>query len=618
MCGIAGQVALTGRSRFNPGTLEKMTDALVHRGPDGEGHWINEEATVGLGHRRLSIIDLSHAADQPMHYLGRYVIIFNGEIYNYIELKELCLKQGYQFKSQSDTEVLMALYDWKRNSCLELVDGMFAFAIWDKATGELFCARDRFGEKPFYYAIDKNEVFLFGSEMKCLWAAGLEHSVDYTMTYNYLSSSLISDPKNRDKTFYSNIKKLPAAHYVVIKPGNSSIEPVRYWRIDINARNHDISCEEAEQKIRELFFTSVKRRLRSDVPVGSSLSGGLDSSIVVSVIDRMNERQEIVQKTFSAQFPGYIKDEGKYQRLILEHCKAESHFVYPTAESQLQRLEKVMYHQEEPFVHASVCVQYEVFELAKQHGVTVLLDGQGADEVFAGYHYHYLPFFKGLRQVKDGQYMKEKKAYSSLHSDNPINGSSRSEWKQVLKKMIPAAIQHSVEKFKQQTFEKGVRLEKTFVQRFAPPVIKKEEFADLQEALYYETFYFGLETLLRYADRNSMANSREVRLPYLYHELVEFLFTLPDQMKIREGWTKWILRKSFEGVVPPAILWRKDKIGYEPPQNEWIRKQDFQNIMKRSAEHLRDLRILDGRINIEQANPFLLWRIFMTANTLFK
>jgi asparagine synthase (glutamine-hydrolysing) len=283
MCGIAGIV--------NPGggvstvLLKQVTDAVAHRGPDGEGFWVNSDGTVGFGHRRLAIIDLSDDGRQPLHCMdGRYTLTFNGEIYNYIEIRSDLEAKGYSFKSSSDTEVLLALYHDKQEECLGDLDGMFAFAIWDAKEEKLFCARDRFGEKPFYYAVHEGGLY-FASEMKALWAAGVPRSIDHRLVFNYLEHGATFDPDDGSATFFCGIQKLPASHFFVVTPERPVPEPVRYWDLDYTRINSAINEDSAVEKVRELVVRSVERRLRSDVRVGSSLSGGLDSSVVVYVID---------------------------------------------------------------------------------------------------------------------------------------------------------------------------------------------------------------------------------------------------------------------------------------------------------------------------------------------
>ncbi len=300
-----------------------MTDTLVHRGPDAEGHWINP--VIALGSRRLSIIDLSNAGNQPMHYRDRYTIIHNGEVYNYLELKEELQKKGYSFSSKTDTEVIAAAYDCWKEECVDHFDGMFAFAIWDEKEKELFAARDRFGEKPFFYFIDK-EQFVFASEMKALWAAGIERKVNLKLLFNYLTIGYVDNPNIPEETFYENIFKLPAASWLKFNFlqkssfGQLSIE--NYWDIEIENENKKITDSEAIEKFGTLFQQSVKRRLRSDVPVGTSLSGGLDSSSIIATLHQLTTHLPIAIGTpltaFSSIFPGFEKDESAFAKLVAD------------------------------------------------------------------------------------------------------------------------------------------------------------------------------------------------------------------------------------------------------------------------------------------------------------
>ena len=264
MCGIAGVVTFN-KQHISIAELKQMSDVIAHRGPDGEGQWLSEDKRVGLAHRRLSIIDLTEHGAQSMHYKDRYVITFNGEIYNYIELKEQLIQQGYTFHSDSDTEVLMALYDEKKEKCLDELDGMFGFVIWDAVEKKIFAARDRFGEKPFYYAIHNGRLY-FASEMKALWAAGVPRDVDQEMLFNFIQYSLLHHLLDNSRTFFKGIIKLKAGNYFSLDPFNSndSVQPVRYWIIPEKPTIRNISDGEALEQFRELLFTSVKRRLRSD------------------------------------------------------------------------------------------------------------------------------------------------------------------------------------------------------------------------------------------------------------------------------------------------------------------------------------------------------------------
>ncbi|HYC39249.1 MAG TPA: asparagine synthase (glutamine-hydrolyzing) [Chitinophagaceae bacterium] len=596
MCGIAGIVAKDPREA-GLSRLQEMTRAIAHRGPDGEQFWTNAGGTVALGHRRLSIIDLSDAAAQPMHYLDRYTLIFNGEIYNYIELRDRLKLFGYTFNSRSDTEVLLALYDHYKEDCLEHVDGMYAFAIYDDRHKTLFCARDRFGEKPFYYFHEPGSIFVFGSEMKALWAGGVAREPSERMLYNYLAFGQLQNPEDASETFYRKIRKLKAAHYLKLDVSTCSITRMEpYWRLGL--REPVVSTvEEAGERFADMFRTSVRRRLRSDVPVGSSLSGGIDSSLVVKMIDDIKTGTDQVQKTFSARFPGFLKDEGKYMQLIIDSCNVEPHFTYPDEKMITEDLPTIILHQEEPFASASICAQFAVMRLAKQGGVTVLLDGQGADEILAGYHKYFTDHFTELRKVDRSKYRKEVERYREFHGESRINPVPKRNAKYFARKYAGVA------------FETARKLRDSYRRLFAPEFNKEfyhsysadkfpelNGFGSLNESLLSSTVNVGLEQLLRYADRNSMAHSLEVRLPFLYHPLVEFLFSLPGDFKIRDGWTKWIMRMAFRGFLPEEIVWRKDKIGYEPPQDSWMETSKVRELLRQKKQKLVGAGILDKAV----------------------
>ena len=317
MCGIAGILSSKG-IHFLTAKLPLMTNSIAHRGPDGFGYWYSEKEHLALGHRRLSIIDLSENGSQPMHYLNRYTITFNGEIYNYIELRENLILKGYKFKSNSDTEVILAAYDFYGADCLHYFDGMFAFALYDKQSNKLFCARDRFGEKPFYYSFFDGDIY-FASEMKALWAVGISKTKNETLLFNYLCHDLVENPINQEETFYREIHKLKPAHYFIVDAQKNIIQK-KYWELDITTKN-DFNPQKASQIFKELFYNSVKKRLRSDVPVGSSLSGGLDSSSVVAAISQST----INNYTFSARFPGFSKDEGVFINEVVSKFKTKHH-----------------------------------------------------------------------------------------------------------------------------------------------------------------------------------------------------------------------------------------------------------------------------------------------------
>ncbi|MBI4947159.1 MAG: asparagine synthase (glutamine-hydrolyzing) [Bacteroidetes bacterium] len=581
MCGIAGIYKFNSTS-VTQYELKKMTDVITHRGPDGEGHWVNSVGNVGFGHRRLSIIDLSENAKQPMHYAnGRYTITYNGEIYNYVELKEELVRKGYDFKSNSDTEVLLALYHLKKENCLSDLDGMFAFAIWDEHEKTLFCARDRFGEKPFHYYHDEAR-FVFGSEIKQFWETDIEKRVDQEKLLQYAQTGIIDDPKNITATYFKNIKQLDSAHYLLID-SNKQLTVKQYWDINLNVPKFKGTIDQAAEKFLQLFTESIRLRLRSDVPVGSSLSGGLDSSSIVLLIDALKGK-ELKQHTFSARFKDFAKDEGVHIEAVVKACKnLEVHYTWPDKEYFEKVFDKVTYYQDEPYGSASMVAQYAVMELAKQNNVTVLLDGQGADEQLGGYFFFYHTYLHQLFYSNSSLYDSEYAAYTKLHQQStPYCSVTDSETLRM--------------KFG----------------RYRRRILKGEMPYKNQLNINFKnsTTQTGLKELLRYGDRNSMAHSVEVRLPFLSHKLVEFIFSLPEEFKLHQGWTKFVLRKAMDGILPKSICWRVDKIGYEPPQKNWIQSEKFSVEIERASKILNMPRMNE----VDAKNVFTKeWRLLMAS-----
>jgi asparagine synthase (glutamine-hydrolysing) len=593
MCGIAGIVTLN-TELVSAALLKKMTDAIAHRGPDGEGQWLNQSRNIGLGHRRLSIIDLSPAGAQPMHYLGRYSIVHNGEIYNYIELKKILQEKGYSFISQTDTEVILAAYDCWKSACLQQFDGMFAFAIWDEQEKILFAARDRFGEKPFYYYHD-GQQFIFASEMKALWTAGVDRIVNEKLLLNYLALGHTQNPGAIEETFFKHINKLPPANHLTIELDAMKKKVSGYWTID-KLRQDEWKEDKAIEKFHELFTHSVAMRLRSDVPVGTSLSGGLDSSSIAATIKIV--QPNILFKTFSAVFPGFEKDESRYIKIVHDKLQLDNYQSSPGDEDFINDVEKLLYHQEEPVGSASIYAQYKVFELAKQHNVTVLLDGQGADEILAGYHKYYHWFWQELYRTNQSLLKQE------VHAARQAGIRDQWNWKNKLATWFPEQAARALQKREITKIKHDSFINDDFLlTNYSSRSIHKPIVHSLNDMLYFNTCQFGLEELLRYADRNSMAQGREVRLPFLSHHLVEFIFSLQAHYKIHNGWTKWILRKTMESRLPNEIAWRKDKTGFEPPQKQWMQNKQVQDYVHEAKTKLANQRILKDTVLSKKNQP---------------
>lgn len=583
MCGIAG-IWFNKKEDNAEERLRLMTNAIIHRGPDGEGSWISNDRKIALGHRRLAIIDLTEGGVQPMHFLDRYVLTFNGEIYNYIEIRIKLQAKGYIFKSESDTEVILAAFNEWGISCLNEFDGMFALALYDKQKNQLFCARDRFGEKPFYYSVHNGNLY-FGSEMKALWAAGVPKNPHMSMFYNFLANDLVENPNDQRETFYEGIYKLKSAHYFVFKGGETPTQQ-QYWKLNTTS-SADLSLHDASMRLQELLQASVERRLRSDVPIGTSLSGGLDSSTIVALVSEFSSNNH----TFSARFPGFVKDEGRYIDMVQKHFKTDHHNVIVDENELLGEFDKLLYHQEEPFQTGSIFAQYCVYREARKNNVIVMLDGQGADEMLGGYDKDFKFYLRELirsggNSLKFIQQIKENHNYTLS-----VDPKEKFKIKAPLAYKAIASLKHTI------SSDVPVGINRDFHKEFAPKRSPFHEFNDLKSMLHYELTNQGLEKLLKFADRNSMAHSLEVRLPFLNHELVEFIFSLKSELYLKDGWSKAILRESVKEKLPKEIVYRKDKIGFEAPHDQWSKNAKMNAYYEETQSKLIDHKIIDANFS---------------------
>jgi asparagine synthase (glutamine-hydrolysing) len=548
MCGIAGVV----EPHPSEAVLRAMSERIAHRGPDGDRIVVRDDR-VGLAHRRLAIIDLSEAGSQPMRSPSGAEVIYNGEIYNYLELRAELAGLGVAFHTESDTEVLLAAYDRWGPACLERLNGMFAFALYDPARRMMFAARDRFGEKPFYYHRAADGSFVFASEIKALLVhPKVPCHPDLGSVFGYLR---YKETDRDPHTFFEGIHALPAAHYLTVDVDTGSVEVRRYWALADGARASGTPAELAE-RFHDLLADSIRLRLRSDVPVGSSLSGGLDSSAIVGYIAKACGVPH--QHTFSARFPGSALDEGRYMADVVALTGAAGHEVAVAPDAN--ELSRTVWHQEQPFISLSILAQWSVMRLARDSGVTVLLDGQGADETLAGYHFFWGAQYREMfRRGRWLRLVQDASAYASANGLGRLAAlgyyTAPTEVTRQAKRLVPA---------------RGVSRE--FAAAHGGVQAGHERvFGDhLSQALYVSTTSTMLPALLRYADRNSMAFAREVRLPYLDHRVVEFAFSLPNDMRLDGPTTKVILRLAMRDYLPDSVRTRLDKVGFAPPQRTWL------------------------------------------------
>lgn len=556
MCGIAGIVAFGGRA--NPGAVQAMCDLMAHRGPDGEGAWQSIDGEVALGHRRLAIIDLSRDANQPMaDAAGTLRITYNGEIYNYLELRDELAAAGHVFRTQSDTEVILEAYRAWGDACVERFNGMFAFAIWDEARQLLFCARDRFGEKPFLYA-SGDGFFAFASEYKALLSLD---GVSARYRDQDLANFFVMPSHSLDhgaETLFEGIRELPPAHRMTVPLAGQSPKVSRYWSPPIRSKEASESdFDSAVAQFRELLQSSIALRMRSDVPVGSCLSGGLDSGSIARIAMSLAPDGGSY-RAFTGRFPGTPADEGIYADAIVNETNIVQSEVEPTAAGLVSEMPDFVWLNELPVNSASQYAQWCVFRLAKENGVTVLLDGQGGDEILGGYEQYFAAYL------------------ASRHA----SGVSTSDEEAAIRARYPLALSMSDQGWKRALPLQARRLASRVLGRGSdvrfgmrididdmPDALPR----DLHAVLTNDATNGFLTTLLRYGDRNSMAHSREVRLPFCDHRIIEFVAALPVEFIMGHGETKRLLRAATKGILPEEIRTRWGKQGFLPPIAVWLK-----------------------------------------------
>ena len=553
MCGIVGQINFNTKE-VEEKTLTKMMKKIKHRGPDDDGYFIANG--VGLGFVRLSVIDLSSAGHQPMlSDNNKLVLIYNGEIYNYLELKKELEGKGHIFKSNTDTEVLLKSYEEWGETCLNKFNGMWAFVIYNKETKEIFGARDRFGVKPFYYYKDEKS-FLFASEIKAIRSVlKTALSVNEQAVFDYLSFNR-TDYDN--KTFYNEIYKIPHGHFFKISK-DKEFTLKKWYDLKSNCNKESISANE----YRELFISSIKLRMRSDVPVGVCLSGGLDSSSIISTISKKLNVKDI--KSFSAVYEkGQRGDESDFIDKMKPYLN-NMNYITPTAKSLYNDIEDMITSLDEPVPTTSIYAQYSVMKLAKKHAV-VTLDGQGADEQLAGYHYFYGFYFKELlTSFSLGKLSFEMFHYIKKHK-------SLYGVKTLVFFLLPEKL-----KIKLRVSEASY-IQNDFYKNYNSKSILAGDLygaGTLKESLINH-FEYKLEHLLKWSDLNSMKFSIESRVPFLDYRLVEQTLSLQNDSYIKKGLTKHILRESMKSIVPEKIRLRYDKMGFSTPEDEWFREEFFQ------------------------------------------
>lgn len=587
MCGFVGIIESPGKA-VDPYQLRTMTRLLTHRGPDDEGYlllapaegrvawWEAEQSppmeegpfSMGLGHRRLSILDLSPRGRQPMaNEDGSLWLVYNGEIYNYMELAEELRALGHEFRSETDSEVVLHAYEEWGEACVERFNGMWAFALMDLPRQRLICARDRFGVKPFYYFHDA-ERFLFASEIKALlhhYAVPVEPnstSIFHYLAYGYGFVDVGTE------TFFKGIHQLPPGTVMVLEGGH--VQQRTFWSLEPRGEIRYASDAEYVEAFRELFFDAVRLRLRSDVPVGVCLSGGLDSSSIVGAVHALDGQEPIT--TFSSCFDDQRYDEREYIEPTVNALGLKAHYIFPPDQFLFELLPRVIWHQDEPFANYNIYAQWHLMEYARRHGFKVLLNGHGGDETLAGYYPHFSAFFADLLcRGQWGILGREMRSYATVHG--------RSSWKALQRALhlvagsrLPAAVKTHLRRLVQRPTAASCLHPEFARQRYPRLEVERRFKGCLDNQLLEGLRVSPLPSWLHFEDRNSMAFGIETRLPFLDYRLVEHLFSYPDDQKIRKGMTKYVLREAMRGCLPEAVRLRASKMGFTTPAERWFQE----------------------------------------------
>jgi len=568
MCGING-------FNWNDKSLVKiMNDSIKHRGPDDEGVYFNKN--VSLGHRRLSILDISKAGHQPMFYSkergassalfnrlnikkSRINIVYNGEIYNFNDIKKELLKQGYKFTTKTDTEVILASYLEWGVGCVRKFNGMWAFCIYDQTKDILFMSRDRIGIKPLYYYFKKGK-FIFSSEIKGILATGVERIPNESAIFDFLYYNFRDHEKG---TFFKDIEKVGPGENLIFKINEEKIKKEDYYSL-----KGVLKKGFKKKDLKKLIEDSIKLRLVSDVMVNASLSGGLDSSTIVCMMKKLQPKKNF--KVFSLIFPGRDIDESKFQKIVEDNVDVARHTTSFDEEDLIKDLEDFIFLHEEPLKSFSQYGQYKIMELAKLNHAKVLLDGQGADEILAGYDWFYgYSLYELFLKMKWIKLTKEILCYKKRYGNVKIIG-------YFLANIIPNGLARKLWRIRMNhinyNYFKGYNKRRIKEIQWNAKTLNKISFI----AITYST----LPELLNYEDKNSMRWSIESRVPFCDYNIIEYLLKQPAEQKIDNAETKIILRKSMEGILPEEIRLRKDKIGFATPDKELLKNDKMKKAME--------------------------------------
>ena len=570
MCGIGGIINKNNKS-VEELLIHQMTDIIAHRGPDSSGSYLYKN--IAFGHRRLSILDLSSSGHQPMKYLDDLVITYNGEIYNFIEIREELIQKGYIFDSNSDTEVILKAYHCWGKTCVNYFNGMWSFSILDIKQKIVFCSRDRFGVKPFYY-IENNDLFSFGSEISQLLPFLPNRILNKKVALDYLISGI---EECSNETFFKDIYLLKGGHNLVFDLQTNSYEIERYYNLKLSAQKNT-SVDDYIQELKR----SITLRLRSDVKVGTCLSGGIDSSTISSFASNLYQNSNEKFMAIHAKSSEYKTDESEFAKIVSKIANINLNFVEPSYSDFKSNILSIIKIQQEPFGSLSIIMQYFVFKKAKELGCIVMLDGQGGDETLLGYERYYPAIVKSKKGIAKLKALLQSSKNSRLSLIDTIKYQYYfSNYKLRLKRL----------KYKNSFYKSEI------INEYESEELRiiSESYNDISILQKNEIVSSQLPHLLKYEDRNSMANSIESRLPFLDYKLVELSLNTNNSLKIKDGWTKFILRKAAETILPKEIVWRKAKLGFNAPEKTWTK--EFENEM---IKEIQQSEILNNFIDFKK------------------
>ena len=617
MCGIAA--CISNNAKIDRAKFDSMVDIITYRGPDDRGTFFDEN--VALGHRRLSIIDLSTDGHQPFEMIAGYVLIFNGEIFNYVELREELTKKGYNIKTKTDTEIIIHSYIEWGEKCVTHFNGMWAFVLYDKKNRTLFCSRDRFGVKPLYYT-NQEGLFLIASEIKQFFEILTNKPrANKDMLMKYIVRGTIDVPPY---TLYEDIYQLEPASNLVYDLAKNTFSKKKYYDIG-NSTEQKMGYNEACDLFRERFLEAIKIRLRSDVPLGYFLSGGLDSSAITCVADKIIKSEDKgsfkEQHAVSACFDEEQYNEQEYIDEVIKETGVIIHKEYPNPAELWEELDKIIWHMDEPLGSTSAFAQWIVCKAAKDNGLKVMLDGQGADEQLAGYTSFYPVLFSYLlRKGRFRKFIKEVNQYSATRAKTEKHISYKNVILTAIKDYITPEV---LGKFiKRQYVQKVAKI--PFDAETIKYVINSEYIYPRNDPRCFIKAYMENElvSLLHREDRNSMAFSIESRTPFLDYMLVDSIFQMPYEYKIKNGYSKSVMRDALKGILPDKVRERTSKFGFVTPEEKWINenkefyRQKLVDALKVFESLFDTQRVLDWYDSSSMAakrGDFLIWRIIDSA-----